>query len=188
MELHARIGKLLLVDETENALKKCANEDWLGDANFAVAGGVLPLRSFHNSMFELADLWTEGMDPVRYARFLDWVFKHALGHDPPEPPTNGWEQLSVESSDEAASQGTKTKVGKSKIHGKGLFATIAIIKGEKIIEYKGGLRVNSFTRAPYPSCEFAVHGLHSLPLKVSGSQKRKGDVGVASMRCTHLHT
>lgn len=173
LQLHSKISKLLDPDTDDAQLKRCAEEDWLSDANFAVAGGVLPLAQFHHSMFELADLWTEGMDPKRYAKFLAWVFEHTLrdggdgsGSGTTEALTRAeveqWAQLLDEpEGDSAASEGLKTEVRPSKIHGRGVFATAQIAKGDRVIEYKVCVCVS-----PLCTCSWQHRGMFTCALQL----------------------
>ena len=61
---------------------KCAKEDWLADCKGDVEHG-LSREALKDSLFEMADVWSETIDPLEYAGFLQAVFAAITGGDPP---------------------------------------------------------------------------------------------------------
>ena len=121
--LHVKVSQSLL-GLCESEAEQYAEEDWQEDA---VMGGVMPYDSFLDAMFQLADLWTDEIFPAKYAQFLDRVFSA-------DPNELGCFQ---DPSDDEECAVSKVRVGTSKIHGRGVFATEQILQGERIIEYRG---------------------------------------------------
>jgi hypothetical protein len=60
------VVKVLTVVISPEAARRIAEDDWMTDSK----DGVMMPSLFENGMFELADIWTEGIDPEEYVEFL----------------------------------------------------------------------------------------------------------------------
>ena len=68
-------------EATANALR-----EWADDAKPGADGDArsLPAESFKDAIFELADLWTSGIDAIEYALFLSQLFHRIADGQPPD--------------------------------------------------------------------------------------------------------
>lgn len=83
VELQVRIYKALVKRFSMKDAKKCAKDDWVNDCKGDSSKG-LTREALKDSLFEMADVWCETIDPLEYAVFLQTVFDAISGGDPPE--------------------------------------------------------------------------------------------------------
>lgn len=83
--LYERAYRVLLEEWDPSDAAESIAEDWAHDA-----GGAPGLRreAFEDSLFELADVWTEGLSALEYATFLWRLLRNVC-----DPTTGGWSAL-----------------------------------------------------------------------------------------------
>ena len=72
IRLCLRISKLLLPDFEREEAARVVEQDWENDS---AGTGSLDYNLFYNALYELADMWTDEIDPQQYADFLKKVFR-----------------------------------------------------------------------------------------------------------------
>ncbi|KAL1528399.1 hypothetical protein AB1Y20_009748 [Prymnesium parvum] len=88
-QVSRKMYKALYAVWDEHDAEEAATEDWLRDSSALDADGhvmdtvLLSGELFMDAMFELADTWTAGHDPERYASFLKELFTHITLYEPP---------------------------------------------------------------------------------------------------------
>ncbi|KAK3280378.1 hypothetical protein CYMTET_11783 [Cymbomonas tetramitiformis] len=86
IQMSLSIGKVLFPKFVHIQALAMAEEDWKEDAQGRKATMTKPM--LQDALFQLADLWTEGVSPSEYAEFLDALFTDVTCHgaDDAGPP------------------------------------------------------------------------------------------------------
>jgi hypothetical protein len=86
---HIRIAKALIVDDgtPSEITKKAAEEEWSREVNILP---MMPQSMFLDSVFEIADIWTAGIDADEYVDFLKKLYSRVTVH---RTKGNEWKEV-----------------------------------------------------------------------------------------------
>ena len=82
IQVSKKIYRAMIESYDDDEATENAKREWLDD----IRGGehALPAEKFKDAIFELADLWTSGIDAVEYSVFLRHLFRQITEGQPPD--------------------------------------------------------------------------------------------------------